>query len=153
MEGAPHLAEADRPRYNGRMFSVTQELPFCYGHRLLGHPGKCARLHGHNGLVRITLRSEALDRQGMVADFEAIEQSVRSWLDETLDHRLLLQRDDPVALLLRGAGEAFVSLDFHPTAENLARMIFDHARRAGFPVVEVQLVEQQGSMAAYAPVT
>src|SRR5947208_1933243 len=39
----------------------------------------------------------------------------------------------------------------NPTAENIARMIFEHARRAGFPVVEVQLVEQEGSIAGYAP--
>jgi 6-pyruvoyltetrahydropterin/6-carboxytetrahydropterin synthase len=44
-----------------------------------------------------------------------------------------------------------VALEFNPTAENIARMIFEHVRRAGLPVVEVQLVEQQGSIAAYRP--
>ena len=130
---------------------MTQELSFCYGHRLLDHPGKCVRLHGHNGVARIALRARSLDAQGMVADFDVIERSVRGWLDETLDHRLLLHRDDPVCAALRAAGEAFVALDFAPTAENLARMIFEQVQRAGFPVVEVQLVEQQGSIAAYAP--
>ena len=133
------------------MFTVTQELPFCYGHRLLDHPGKCGRLHGHNGLARVTLRARSLDRQGMVADFDAIERSVRGWLDEAIDHLLLLHRDDPICAALRGAGEPFVALDCPPTAENIARMIFEHVQRAGFPVVEVQLVEQQGSIAAYAP--
>jgi 6-pyruvoyltetrahydropterin/6-carboxytetrahydropterin synthase len=133
------------------MFSVTQELPFCYGHRLLGHRGKCGRLHGHNGVARVTLRSEALDAQGMVADFDLIERTLRAFLDETLDHRMLLHRDDPVAPALRAAGESFVALELNPTAENIARMIFEHARRSGFPVVEVQLVEQQGSIASYAP--
>jgi 6-pyruvoyltetrahydropterin/6-carboxytetrahydropterin synthase len=52
---------------------------------------------------------------------------------------------------LRNAGEDFVPVDFNPTAENIARMIFEHAQRGGFPVVEVQLVEQQGSIAGYAP--
>jgi 6-pyruvoyltetrahydropterin/6-carboxytetrahydropterin synthase len=145
------LAEQTGHSYNGVVFSVTQELPFCYGHRLLNHPGRCGRLHGHNGVARITLRAEALDRHGMVADFDAIERSVRAFLDETLDHRMLLHRDDPVCGALRAAGEPFVSLDFSPTAENIARMIFEHAKRAGFPVVEVQLVEMQGSIAAYSP--
>ena len=133
------------------MFSVTQELPFCYGHRLLRYPGKCGRLHGHNGLARITLRSETLDRQGMVADFDGIERALRAFLDERLDHRLLLQGDDPLVPALRAAGEDFVALEVNPTAENIARLIFEHAQRAGFPVAEVQLVEQQGSIAAYAP--
>jgi 6-pyruvoyltetrahydropterin/6-carboxytetrahydropterin synthase len=133
------------------MFSVTQELSFCYGHRLLDHPGKCGRLHGHNGVARVTLRSEVLDAQGMVADFDQIDRSLRAFLDESIDHRLLLHRQDPLVPALRAAGEAFVAVDFNPTAENIARHIFEHAHRAGFPVVEVQLVEQQGSIATYAP--
>lgn len=76
------------------MFSVTQELRFCYGHRLLEHPGRCGRLRA----------------RGMVTDFEV-----------------------------------------HPTAENIAKMIFDQALRAGLPVALVEVVEQQGSVASYAP--
>ena len=133
------------------MFSVTQELPFCYGHRLLQYQGKCGRLHGHNGLARITLQSRELDRQGMVADFDQIEKAMRRYLDESFDHRLLLHREDPLVPVLRAAGEEFVAVDVNPTAENIARLIFEHARGAGFPVVEVQLVEQQGSTATYCP--
>jgi 6-pyruvoyltetrahydropterin/6-carboxytetrahydropterin synthase len=44
-----------------------------------------------------------------------------------------------------------VAVDVNPTAENIARMIFDHAARAGYPVAEVQVVEQQGSIASYCP--
>lgn len=133
------------------MFSVTQELPFCYGHRLLKYQGKCGRLHGHNGVARITLQSAKLDEQGMVADFDQIERSMRRFLDETIDHRLLLHREDPIVPVLRAAGEEFVAVDVNPTAENIAKMIFDHAQRAGHPVAEVQVVEQQGSIASYRP--
>src|SRR5258706_8681120 len=109
--GRLRLAERGPDRYNGRMFSVTQELPFCYGHRLLQYPGKCGRLHGHNGLARITLRSRELDRQGMVADFDQIERSMRRYLDESFDHRLLLHREDPLVPVLRAAGEDFVAIE------------------------------------------
>ena len=131
------------------MYQVTQELPFCYGHRLLHYVGKCARLHGHNGVARIVLRREALDQQGMVVDFDAIEKSVRGFVDEQLDHRLLLHRDDPLVPALTALGEPFTKVDFNPTAENNARFLFEHVERAGFPVVEVQLVEVQGSIAAF----
>ena len=131
------------------MYKVTQELPFCYGHRLLHYQGKCARLHGHNGTARITLRAEQLDGQGMVADFDAIERTIKAFIDQELDHRLLLHRDDPLVPALIQLNEPFLSLDFNPTAENLARLIFDRAAAAGFPVVEVQLVEVEGSIASY----
>ena len=133
------------------MYSVTQELPFCYGHRLLHYPGKCGRLHGHNGVARVTLRAAALDSQGMVADFDQIERALRKHLDESIDHRMLLHREDPLVPALRAAGEEFVALEVNPTAENIAKLIFDHAQRAGFPVAEVQVVEQQGSIATYCP--
>jgi len=133
------------------MFSVTQELHFCYGHRLLGHPGKCGRLHGHNGILRITLQAPGLDAQGMVADFDRISSSMRGFLDARFDHRLLLHQDDPAARALSAAGEPFEALEVSPTAENLARLAFEYARAQGFPVSAVELVEQPGSIARYAP--
>ena len=131
------------------MFQVTQELAFCYGHRLLGHPGKCGRLHGHNARVFITLRAESLDAQGMVADFDLIQRRLRSSVEEELDHQLLLHQDDPVAAALRSLGEPFRAVEFAPTAENLARLIFEQAERAGLPVAEVRLEEQPGSVASF----
>jgi 6-pyruvoyltetrahydropterin/6-carboxytetrahydropterin synthase len=131
------------------MFQVTQELAFCYGHRLLGHPGKCGRLHGHNVRAFVTLRSEVLDAQGMVADFDVIQRRVRAYVDEQLDHQLLLHRDDPLAAALSSLGEPFRALDVAPTAENLARILFEQAERAGLPVDEVRLEEQPGSVATF----
>jgi 6-pyruvoyltetrahydropterin/6-carboxytetrahydropterin synthase len=131
------------------MFQLMQELAFCYGHRLLGYPGKCARLHGHNARALVTLRSEKLDQQGMVADFDSVQRRMRSFIDEQLDHQLLLHEDDPLVATLRSAGESFRTLRFSPTAENLARLIFEHAEAAGLPVVEVRLEEQPGSVATF----
>jgi 6-pyruvoyltetrahydropterin/6-carboxytetrahydropterin synthase len=131
------------------MYEVTQEIPFCYGHRLLLHAGKCARLHGHNGLARLTLRAEALDAGGMVVDFDLVAARVGGWIEATLDHRMLLHQSDPAAAALLAIREPLVALPFHPTAENLARMIYDHAKAEGLPVAKVQLVEQPGSVATY----
>jgi|SRR5712691_159684 6-pyruvoyltetrahydropterin/6-carboxytetrahydropterin synthase len=133
------------------MFQVSQAIPFCYGHRLLHYQGKCGRLHGHNGVAVIELRSPALDAQGMVVDFDLVQRRVQAWISETLDHKLLLHRDDPVCAALRGLGEPFCEVDFNPTAENIARMIFEHVAAAGLPVTEVRLQEMEGSVAGYAP--
>ena len=131
------------------MFRVTQELRFCYGHRLLGHPGKCARLHGHNARVFLVLRGASVDAKGMVIDFDVLEQRARRYLDEALDHRMLLQQGDPACAALAGIGETFVALEVPPTAENLAKLIFEQLLRAGIPLAEVRLEEQPGSTASY----
>lgn len=131
------------------MFRVTQELRFCYGHRLLGHPGKCARLHGHNARVFVVLRADGVDAQGMVIDFDTVEDRTRRYLDEALDHRMLLQQGDPACAALAGIGESFVALEVAPTAENLAKLIYQQLLRSGLPVAEVRLEEQPGSTASY----
>ncbi len=77
------------------MFSVSREIDFCYGHRLLNYGGKCRFLHGHNGRAVITIEAESLDHRGMVLDFSDIKDGVTSWIDDNLDHRMLLCRDDP----------------------------------------------------------
>jgi 6-pyruvoyltetrahydropterin/6-carboxytetrahydropterin synthase len=131
------------------MFRVTREIHFCYGHRLLEYQGKCRYLHGHNGVAVITLEAPALDDQGMVMDFGQLKEAVGGWIDDHLDHKMVLHRDDPLLPLLRAQGEPVYALDVNPTAENLARLLFDVTTRHGFPVTEVQLWETPGCFACY----
>lgn len=131
------------------MFSVTREITFCYGHRLLNYAGKCRHLHGHNGRAVITLEAPSLDRLGMVIDFGEVKRIVGGWIDAELDHRMLLCKDDPVLPYLRERGEPVFVMEVNPTAENIAKLIYDHAVGAGLPVVEVVLWETESSYARY----
>ncbi len=133
------------------MFRVSREIDFCYGHRLLGYQGKCRHLHGHNGKAVVTLETSRLDDRGMVLDFSEIKRVVNRWINENLDHRTLLHRDDPLVPLLRDAGEPLFVLDVNPTAENIARLIFQQAADHGFPVVQVRLWETPRCFATYCP--
>jgi 6-pyruvoyltetrahydropterin/6-carboxytetrahydropterin synthase len=131
------------------MYRVTREILFCYGHRLLDYEGKCRFLHGHNGRAVITLEAAELDAKGMLVDFSDIKREVQVWIDENLDHNMLLCRRDPLLPLLRERGERVFVMDENPTAENIARLIFDHARAAHLPVVEVRLWETENCHASY----
>ena len=133
------------------MFSVSREIDFCYGHRLLQYEGKCRFLHGHNGRAVITIEAEGLDDRGMVLDFSDIKAGVTSWIDENLDHRMLLHRDDPAIGALRELGEPLYLLDVNPTAENIARLIHEAAVARGFPVVQTVLWETPRCYATYRP--
>jgi 6-pyruvoyltetrahydropterin/6-carboxytetrahydropterin synthase len=133
------------------MYRVTREITFCYGHRLLNYDGKCRHLHGHNGRAVLTLAAATLDGLGMVEDFTRLKRVVGGWIDETLDHKMLLHRDDPALPLLRQLGEPVYVLDVNPTAENIARLIFDYTAGQGFPVVEVGLWETEACHASYRP--
>lgn len=131
------------------MFRVTREIHFCYGHRLLNYEGKCRHLHGHNGTAVITLEGSALDPRGMVIDFSDIKRVVSGWIDQTIDHKMLLHKDDPVLPFLNQLKEPVVVLDVNPTAENIAKMIFDFTKAQGFPVVEVRMWETESCFATY----
>jgi 6-pyruvoyltetrahydropterin/6-carboxytetrahydropterin synthase len=131
------------------MYRVTREIAFCYGHRLLNYDGKCRHLHGHNGRAVIVLEAPALDARGMLVDFGEIKQKVQRWIDENLDHNMLLCRDDPLLPLLQERGERVFVMETNPTAENIARLIFDRAAESGLPIAEVTLWETPNCHAAY----
>ena len=131
------------------MYRVSKSVSFCYGHRLLNYDGKCRHLHGHNARAVITLEGEVLDKCGMVRDFSEVKQLVWTWLDREIDHTLLLHEDDPILPLLQDAGERVKITAENPTAEIIARMIFDFVAAEGFPVTDVTLWETETSYASY----
>jgi 6-pyruvoyltetrahydropterin/6-carboxytetrahydropterin synthase len=133
------------------MFTVSREIEFCYGHRLLGYEGKCRHLHGHNGRLAVVFETDGLDGRGMVLDFSDIKRVVGGWIDAHLDHRMILQRGDPAVAALEKLGEPMYLIDDSPTAENIARLVFDAARQLGVAVAEVQLWETPNCCATYRP--
>lgn len=133
------------------MFQVIKEIEFCYGHRLLHHRGKCRHLHGHNARARIVLEAESLDSMGMVHDFADVDGTARAFIDGELDHTMLMHRADPFLPSIQRAGERVYVMEENPTAENIARLIYERIHQSGLPVVEVQIWETGTSCAVYRP--
>ena len=131
------------------MYRIVREIDFCYGHRLIRYEGKCSHLHGHNGKAVITLEGPELDDRGMLVDFSDVKRHLQRWIDENLDHNMLLCQDDPLLPVLQERGERVFITNENPTAENIARLIYEHAREAGLPVVEVTLWETPRCHASY----
>lgn len=133
------------------MYRVSREIEFCYGHRLLNYDGKCRYLHGHNGKAVISIEADTLDHRGMVLDFSDIKEVVSKWIDDHLDHRMILNRADPVVPILQEMNEPLHLIDTNPTAETIAQLIYDYTATQGFPVVEVLLWETPKCFATYRP--
>ncbi len=131
------------------MYSITKEINFCYGHRLMKHSGKCRHLHGHSARAEITLRSKSLNQQAMVMDFSKLKSIVAEFIDTQLDHNLLLHKNDPLCRILDQQGERFLALSQHPTAEYLAQMIYEYSKDQGLPVYKVRLWETSSANASY----
>ena len=102
------------------MYTVKVEGAFEAAHRVVGYPGKCDRLHGHNWVVELSLRGTELDSLGMLVDFKVAKRVLGEVL-EAYDHRFLNE-------LAPFAGGV------NPTAENLARIIYEAIEaKAAFP--------------------
>lgn len=71
-------------------WAITKEFAFSASHQLRGLPDghQCARLHGHNYVVAVTLVADALDDYGFVYDYGELKP-FGAWIDTHLDHRHL----------------------------------------------------------------
>ncbi len=131
------------------MYKVTKTIDFCYGHRLLNYDGQCKYLHGHNGRLEIDVQSSSLDSKGMVIDFTVMKDSVKSWIDSVMDHRMILSSEDPLIPILKQAGQPIYVLQDNPTAENIAKHVFIQVKSSNIDVQEVRLWESPSSYASY----
>ena len=108
------------------MYTVTKRMEISGAHHLaLDYPSKCSKLHGHNWIIEVTLKSETLDKNGMVYDFAKIKEFVGQ-----LDHAYL---------------NDFMPEGKNPTAENIAKLICDHIPQC----VKVSVQETEGNVATY----
>jgi 6-pyruvoyltetrahydropterin/6-carboxytetrahydropterin synthase len=131
------------------MYSVIKRIEFCYGHRLLNHDGVCRHPHGHNAIVEVEACSAELDGRSMVCDFGDIKRIVKGWIDEVIDHKMILRRDDPLVTALQALGEPVFLVDQNPTAECIAKLVFDYAVSQHLPVRSVRVWETPSSYATY----
>lgn len=103
--------------------SIRISHNFEAAHRLHQTPGKCNNLHGHSFWVHLTLKSSSLDPSGMLMEFGNIKRLLRRWIDEHLDHGIILHKDDPLAPVLSQFGDNVRTLPYDATTENIAMFI------------------------------
>jgi 6-pyruvoyltetrahydropterin/6-carboxytetrahydropterin synthase len=144
---------------------ISKDFNFCYGHRVytqelnpeysLDSACKCRHLHGHEGLIRISLEAKHLNN-GMVTDFKHLNW-FKKWINDELDHKFIMGLDDPLLLHevplisdltlfkheaghytltpksyydleipLREKYEGMVFVNFVPTSENLSKWLFEY---------------------------
>lgn len=94
------------------MYRITVENDFSSAHQLREYEGKCSSVHGHNWRVQLTVKSGVLDSRGISIDFGQMKRLLAD-LVERFDH-VDLNKTAPFDKI-------------NPTAENIARVIFELA--------------------------
>jgi len=100
--------------------------------------------------VNEELEDRLADAEGRRGD---LKDDVKGWIDENMDHAMLVRHDDPLIEYLEDTGEPYYVMDENPTAEAIAREIYEYAESQGHPVTSVKLWETGSSYATYAPET
>lgn len=121
-------------------YRIARQFRFSASHQLdgLAASHKCARLHGHNYLVSVEITAEKVNEIGMVMEFGLLD-GFDQLLKRGVDHRHLNE-----------------IMEVNPTAENVARWLYDHAvnivgAHLGEPEVTVRVSENDHTWAEYRP--
>jgi len=107
------------------VYELTVRGHFDAAHALRGYPGECRELHGHTWDVEITVEAEALDEIGIVYDFKTLKADLADVL-APYDHAYI--------------NEVPPFDDISPTAENLARVLYEALSKRVGPQVRVTAV-------------
>ena len=122
--GAIDYADARRMR-------LDVEFYFAAAHRLPRYEGPCFRMHGHNYRFFVAVEGDVDPRSGMIADFGDLKRVVQEHVLARVDHRDLND-------LLE-----------NPTAENIARWIWEALETALPGLAEIRLFEIPDSCVTY----
>ncbi len=118
------------------MYSLKIQGSFSSAHNLREYKGKCEDLHGHNWIVEMVVKSDKLDKIGMVLDFKYLKKELNAVL-ERLDHKYLNQL-------------AFFK-KVNPTSENIAKYIYDQLKPVVAQISSITIWENATSSATYVP--
>jgi 6-pyruvoyltetrahydropterin/6-carboxytetrahydropterin synthase len=110
---------------------------FDAAHALVGYPGECKNLHGHTWDIEVSVAGTQLDEVGIVYDFKDLKAQLGAIL-KNYDHKYL--------------NEIAPFDTLNPTAENLARIIYEQLERslpANVELVEVVVWESPKARLSY----
>lgn len=150
------------------MYIVRKEFKFCSAHQLEDAFTKLCSdtIHGHNYLLEVFLKSLFLPNRtgGMVVDFGEIKFLFKKYIDDILDHSLMIplsfsSTNPEYVKCLMENNKRMIVLPFNPTAENLAKHIHTTFQNLlnmeNFPtsisLCSIRVWETDSSYAEYSP--
>lgn len=111
---------------------ITRKGNFDSGHRVMNEKMKCFNLHGHTYLYELTFSFDSMQEIGYAIDFKEIKRVGCQWIDDLLDHGMILNPHDYAVISCTndtGSKLWLMSLNgsnqyCNPTVENIAKEIF-----------------------------
>lgn len=112
--------------------TVTRKGSFDAGHRIMNERVKCFNLHGHTYLYELKFEFNQMEDIGYAIDFKEIKRIGCRWIDDHLDHGMILNPEDiKVIETCKGIKTKIWKMSLNgeskycnPSAENISKEIF-----------------------------
>ncbi len=112
--------------------TITRKGSFDSGHRVMNERMKCFNLHGHTYLYELEFAFNQVEDIGYAIDFKEIKRVGCQWIEEFLDHGMILNPKDKDVILACEVTKSklwLMSLNgegnyCNPSAENIAKEMF-----------------------------
>ena len=111
---------------------ISRKGNFDSGHRVMNEFMKCYNIHGHTYLYELTFSFQNMEEIGYAIDFKEIKRVFCQWIDDILDHGMILNPHDTKLIettreygtklwlmSLNGKGEYC-----NPSVENIAKEVY-----------------------------
>ena len=111
---------------------ISRKGNFDSGHRVMNERMKCFNVHGHTYLYELTFAFNNMEEIGYAIDFKEIKRVFCQWIDDILDHGMLLNPQDYELINVTGKLGSklwLMSLNgeheyCNPSVENIAKEVF-----------------------------
>jgi len=111
---------------------ITRKGSFDSGHRVMNERMKCFNIHGHTYLYELEFEFNEMEEIGYAIDFKEIKRVGCQWIDDILDHGMILNPQDTKLIettkdygtkiwLMSLSGEGQYC---NPSVENIAKEVF-----------------------------
>ena len=111
---------------------ISRKGNFDSGHRVMNERMKCFNVHGHTYLYELTFSFENMEEIGYAIDFKEIKRVFCQWIDDILDHGMILNpHDTSLIQTTRDLGSKLWLMSLNgsgnycnPSVENIAKEVF-----------------------------
>jgi len=111
---------------------ITRKGSFDSGHRVMNERMKCFNIHGHTYLYELKFEFNEMEEIGYAIDFKEIKRVGCQWIDDILDHGMILNPQDTALIETTksyGSKLWLMSLNgeeayCNPSVENIAKEVF-----------------------------
>lgn len=111
---------------------ISRKGNFDSGHRVMNEAMKCFNIHGHTYLYELTFAHENMESIGYAIDFKEIKRVFCQWIDDILDHGMILNpKDEKLIQTTKDYGSKLWLMSLNgegeycnPSVENITREVF-----------------------------